>query len=174
MVIKINFEDTYDIISVASDYTEATFYSFNRDGKPILIKILIKPVNNPLLPGVYNLAFGPPNEVRSIDDKVRIKHQDSNRLFSTILLFCLNFLQENPKVTIGLDGSDDTRAHFYHRIFINNKDYLGEYFLALGVDWCVRLLRNGEIERDATGKPFFRLRPEPFDYQRTTKDLYRY
>jgi hypothetical protein len=174
MVVAINFEEVYDLLEVTIDYTEATFYTFDRCGHPILIKILLKLVDNPLLPGVHNLAFGPTNEDGSIDDQVRIKHKDSNKLFSTILLFCLNFLQENPGVKIGLDGSDDTRAHFYHRIFMNNKNYLGDYFVALGVDWCVRLLRNGKIEINAAGEPFFRLRPEPFDYQRTTKDLYRY
>jgi len=95
-------------------------------------------------------------------------------LFSTILLFCLNFLQENPDVKIGLDGSCDTRAQFYHRILINNKDYLGEYFVLLGVDWCVRLLRNGDVETDDKGVPLFKLRSELFNFQRTTKELYRY
>lgn len=174
MKIAIDFENVYDIISITPDFTEATFYSFDRCGHPILIKILLKRVDNPLLPGVHNLAFGPTIEDGSIDDKVRIKHKDSSKLFSTILVFCLNFLQENPGIKIGLDGSDDTRAQFYHRILINNKDYLGEYFVLLGVDWCVRLLRNGKVETDAKDDPLFRLRSELFDFQRTTKELYRY
>jgi hypothetical protein len=174
MVINIDFEDTYEIISTVSDYTEATFYTFDRSSKPVLIKILLIPVDNPLLPGVHNLAFGPPTKDGSIDDKARIKHKDVNRVFSTILLFCLNFLQENPSGIIGLDGSDDTRTHLYHRIFITNKNYLLEYFVALGADWCVRYLRNGKCEIDHNGEPLIRLRPELFDYQRNTKDLYSY
>ena len=169
MIIAIDFEDVHDLLSVSSDYTEAIFHTFDREGNPLLIKILLKLVDNPLLPGVHNLAFGPTNEDGSIDDQARIKHKDSNKLFSTILLFCLNFLQENPNVTIGLDGSDDTRAHIYHRIIINNRDYFKEYFVALGVDWCVRLLRNGKIEIDANGDLLFRLRSEFFDYQRKYK-----
>lgn len=174
MKIAIDFERVYDIISVTPDFTEATFYTIDRCEHQVLIKIQLNLVDNPFLPGVRNLAFGPTNEDGSIDDRARIKHNDSNKLFSTILLYCLKFLQKNPGAKIGLDGSDDTRAHFYHRIIVNNKAYLEEYFVALGVDWCVRLLRNGKIEIDAAGEPFFRLRPEPFDYQRTTKDLYRY
>jgi hypothetical protein len=174
MIIAIDFEDVYQLISLAPDFTGATFHSFDRNGKPVLLMVLLKLVDNSLLPGVHNLAFGPINEDGSIDDQVRIKHNDSGKLFSTILLFCLKFLQKTPGAKIGLDGSCDTRAKFYHRIFINNKNYLGDYFVALGIDWCVRLLRDGKVELDSFGNPLFRLRPELFDYQRTTKDLYRY
>jgi len=86
----------------------------------------------------------------------------------------LTFLQENPTVAIGLDGSNDVRAYLYHRMFCSNKEYLDEYFVALGVDWFVRLLRNNDYERNADGSAFFKPRPEPFDYQRAAKDLYRY
>ena len=174
MIIAIDFDEVYPLISLASDFSEATFHSFDRDGNPILLMVLVNLADNSLLSGVHNLAFGPISEDGSIDDQIRIKHKDSGKLFSTILLFCLKFLQKTPGAKIGLDGSCDTRAKFYHRILINNKGYLGEYFVLLGVDWCVRLLRDGKVQLDSFGNPLFRLRPELFDYQRTTKDLYRY
>lgn len=95
-------------------------------------------------------------------------------MFSTIMLFVLAFLDENPHVTIGLDGSDDIRAYMYHRMFLTNKAYFANYFFTLGVDWFVRLLRNGKIELDSDGAPFFKPKPEPFDYRRSANDLYRY
>jgi hypothetical protein len=40
-------------------------------------------------------------------------------------------------------------------MFILNQDVLNEYFVTVGVDWNVRLLRNGNIEVDNDGIPFF-------------------
>ena len=174
MIVKINFEDTYELAAISPDLMEAAFNSLDKDGNPLLLKIIIEPPHNPLLPNVYNLCFGPPKDDGTIDDTARISHRDLNKLFSTIILFSLTFLQENPNVTIGLDGSNDVRAYLYHRIFCSIKEYLDEYFVALGVDWFVRLLRNGDYERNADGSAFFKPRPEPFDYERPAKDLYRY
>jgi hypothetical protein len=173
-MIKINFEDTYDLIEVAPDFSYATFNSIDAGGDDVLLKVQILPLGDPLLPNVCNLSFGPQNDDGEINDEAKIHHQDTNRMFSTILLFSLAFLQEYPKITIGLDGSNDVRAYLYHRMFLSNREYLGEYFVAIGVDWHVRLLRNGKIEVDVNGKPFFKPRPEPFDFQRDAKDLYRY
>jgi hypothetical protein len=58
-------------------------------------------------------------------------------------------------------------------MFFKNKAYLEEFFVSIGVDWYVRLLRNGDIERDADGEPYFKPKPEPFDYKRV-RDLNRY
>ena len=173
-MVTINFDDTYELIDVVPDLTEATFHSFDRNGQGILLKIRITPLNYPLLPNVYNLSFGPPIADGKVDDEVKIHHQDKNKMFSTVLLFSLVFLQENQTVTIGLDGSNDVRAYLYHRMFLSNRAYFDEYFVALGVDWHVRLLRDGSIEKDVNGAPFFKPKPEPFDYQRNTMDLYRY
>ena len=162
------------MISMAPGLTEATFNSINKKGEPVFLKIKIEPPAYPLLPNVYNLCFGPPLPDGNIDDRAQISHGDLNKLFSTIILFCLMFLDENPDVTIGLDGSNDVRAYLYHRIFTHNKDYLAEYFVALGTDWFVRLLRNDDYERHPDGSAFFKPRSEPFDYQRPVKDLYRY
>jgi hypothetical protein len=153
---------------------EATFNSYDKEGNPVLLKVLIEPHKNPLLPNVYNLCFGPMTKEKVIDDTALIYHEDLNKLFSTIILFCLTFLQENPKVTLGLDGSNDARAYLYHRIFRSNQAYLNEYFMAWGVDWFVRLMRNNDYEKRPDGFAFFKPKPEPFDYQRPARDLYRY
>lgn len=168
-MVTINFESTYDLIEVSPDFSEATFKSIDCIGSIVLIKIQIRPLNNPLLPNVYNLSFGPPLIDGTVDDKIKIHHQDRNKVFSTILLFCLAFLQENPAVTIGLDGSNDVRAYLYHRMFISNRTYLDDFFVALGVDWHVRLLRDNSIETDVDGSPFFK--PRYYMFHLTSKKI---
>ncbi len=138
------------------------------------MKVSIEALDDPMLPNTYNLAFGPVDGEGNIDDMARVFHSNPDKVFSTILLFCLYFLQKNASFQIGLDGSDDTRAYLYHRMFITNKEYLDEYFKAIGVDWYLRLLRNGDFETDSDGQFFFQPKPEDFNYQRPLKDLYRY
>ena len=77
-------------------------------------------------------------------------------------------------MTIGIDGSNDIRAYLYHRMFLTNREYLDEYFVTIGVDWYVKLLRNGSIEIDNNGQVYFKPKPEPFDYHRLAINLYRY
>jgi len=173
MVVKINIECTYEL-ALTADLTEATFNSHDKKGNPVILKVQIKPLYYPLLPNVYNLCFGPLKDDGIIDDNAQIFHKDLNKLFSTIILFCLTFLRVNPNVTIGLDGSNDVRAYLYHRIFCSNEENLCEYFVTLGADWFVRLLRNNDYERDEDGSPFFKPKTELFDYQRPARDLYRY
>jgi len=174
MIVRINFDETCEMSSLMPDLKEATFYSIDKEGNSVLLKMKLTPLDYALLPNVYNLSFGPVTQDDNIDDAVRVAHQDHNKVFSTILLFALTFLQANPGITIGLDGSDDARAYCYHRMFHTNKEYLNEYFVAIGVDWFVRLLRNENIERLENGSPFFKPKPELFDYKRITRDLYRY
>lgn len=173
-MIKIDLDDTYETEEIAEDLSVMTFFSMERNGNKVLLKIQIFPLKDPLLPNVFNLAFGPIQKDGDIDDSVKINHADRNKMFSTILLFGLLYLQANPDATIGIDGSNDARAYLYHRMFQTNKTYLNEYFITIGVDWYVRLLRSGHVEVDTNNIPFFKPRPEPFDYQRHSKDLYRY
>jgi hypothetical protein len=173
-MIKIDFNNTYDPIEVKEDLTSMLFYSELKNEDNILLKVSIKELNYSLLPNVYNLSFGTIDENNRINDKVKLHHKDSDKVFSTIMLFTLMFLQENPYITIGLDGSNDVRAYMYHRMFVTNYDYLKDYFFAIGVDWYVKLLRNGKMEVDEKENYFFKPKPEPFDYERKSRDLYRY
>jgi len=178
-MIRIDFENTFEPVEIAEDLSFMIFYSPDKDGDNVLIKVKIQSLKDPLLPAVYNLAFGPyiPNAANpdeDIDDVAKIKHTDTNKMFSTVLFFGLVFLQANPDFIIGIDGSTETRAYLYHRMFQTNINHLNEYFVTIGVDWYVRLLRNNNIEVDRNGSPFFKPKPEPFDIQRPTTDLYRY
>lgn len=163
--IKIDFEETYDPIEVAEDLSFMTFYTEVTNAPPILLKVEISPLGDPFLPNVFNMSFGPLLQNGSMDDTAKINHQDKDKVFSTILFFSLVFLQSNPRMTIGIDGSNDIRAYLYHRMFLTNREYLDEYFITIGVDWYVKLLRNGAIELDTKGLAYFKPKPEPFDYQ---------
>jgi len=174
-MIKINFENTYDPLrgEINKQLSAMEFYSPQQTGSLELIRVS-KPHWDKLLPYVYNLAMGPLKPNGEIDDAVRLKHTNSNKVFSTAILFALAFLTEYRELTIGLDGSDDIRATLYHSMFVANKEHLNEYFVTINVDWYVKLLRNQDIERKSDGSPFFKPRPEEFDYTRSRHDLYRY
>jgi hypothetical protein len=121
-------------LEVAEDVTFITFYSELADGQNGLIKIEISQLGDPHLPNVCNLAFGTLLSNGEINDTALINHQNKDKVFSTILLFSLVYLQSYPQKTIGVDGSNDVRAYLYHRMFLTNRQYLNEYFIAIGVD----------------------------------------
>ncbi|KAF2514032.1 hypothetical protein EYY60_04605 [Flavobacterium zhairuonense] len=173
-MIKINLENTFEAIYVSSTFDQYIFESQLKNNKIIQLKVKFTNIADSLLPNVYNLAFGPFDATGKIDDSINLKHKDSNKVFSTIILFSITFLKNNPHTSIGIDGSDDLRANLYHRMFRYNYKDLKDFLVIIGVDWYVRLLRNGTIELDNNGAAFFKPKPESFDFQRKTNDLYRY
>jgi len=173
-MIKINLEDTYEPILINDDITEFKFNSELRSGEIIDLYVRFEKINDPFLPDVYNLAFGPIDSNNVIDDSIKMNHVNLNKLFSTIILFSITFLDHYQEVSVGIDGSNDSRAYLYHRMFESNQEELKEILITIGVDWYVRLLRNGNVEVDHDGVPFFKPKPEPFDLTRKASDLYRY
>lgn len=175
-MINIDLNDTYEIISVTPDLTLFSFNTFLTEGTSLELFIEISKHVDPNLPDVYNLGFGPIGTNGEIDDKITVSHQNPDKVFSTIMLCAIAFLQKNEsKFSIGIDGSDDRRAYLYHRMFISNQSNLSDIITTVGVDWYVKLLRNrNDIERDSNNNPLFKPRPEPFDFNRKPIDLYRY
>lgn len=176
-MIKINLDDTFDALTVSEDLKRFTFNSELNDNTNLELHVLISEHPDPLLPNVFNLAFGPLGADNEIDDIISVRHRNINKVFSTILLFAITFLEENndKQYSIGIDGSDERRANLYHRMFRYNNNDLSDTITTIGVDWYVKLLRNGkDIERDSDGIPLFKPRPEPFDINRNPCDLYRY
>lgn len=173
-MITINFEETFEPTSMESDLSKMTFDSPQVDGTIVSIIVRIDPHPDPDLPEVFNLGFGPSDGNGRFLDDVRLQHADISRVFSTVLFHGLTFLQETPKLTLGVDGSDDIRATMYHLIVKSNRIYLSEFFVAIGVDWYVRVFRDWSYELDADGNLLSKPKPEQFDYQRTRHDLYRY
>lgn len=176
-MIKIDLDDTFEALTASEDLKRFTFNSELIDNTHLELHVLISEHPDPLLLDVYNLAFGPPGKDNEIDDDIAVCHKNLNKVFSTILLFAITFLQDNKdnQYSIGIDGSDERRAYLYHRMFRYNKVSLSDSIVTVGVDWYVKLLRNGtDIERDSGGLPLFKPRPEPFDINRKAGDLYRY
>lgn len=176
-MITINLEDTYQPTFVSGTMQKFVFESYLRNGNIAELHVLITKHNDPNLPRVYNLAFGTLDSNGEIDDNTILGHQNNGKVFSTVLLFAITFLQTNntKSYSIGIDGSNETRAYLYHRMFRYNYKNLSDLVVIIGVDWYVKLLRNGtDIERDPSGYPLFKPRPEPFDMLRKPTDLYRY
>jgi hypothetical protein len=173
-MILLDFEDTYDPNLVQHDLSEMTFDAPQVGGENELLLVQIKPHTDPNLPAVYNLGFGPPAENGRFRDDIRLKHANSGKVFSTVLFHGFTFLQENPDLILGIDGSDDVRATMYHLMIKTNRIYLADFFAIIGVDWYVRVFRNWQCEVDAHGALLAKPRPEPFDFQRSRHDLYRY
>lgn len=173
-MITINFEETFEPTSMESDFSMMIFNSPQIDGTIMPIIARIDPHPDFDLPEVFNLGFGPSAGNGRFHDDVRLQHADISRVFSTVLLYGLTFLQQNPGLTLGVDGSDDIRAALYHLIVKSNRVYLKDFFVIVGVDWYVRVFRDWSYELDADGNLLSKPKPERFDYKRTRHDLYRY
>lgn len=177
-MVKVDFDDIYIPDYISADRQYVKFKAevqtiFGVESKELHILIVKHP--DPNLEDVYNLAFGPLNDEGLIDDTARIKHIDVKKLFSTLIFMGMHFLYVNKNAYIGIDGSSETRAYMYHRMFSLNFDDLRDSLNLIGVDWYVRLLRSKEdVERDDNGNPFYKPRPEVFDKKRKSNDLYRY
>jgi hypothetical protein len=109
-----------------------TFHSPQISGTNELMLVKISPHPDPYLPKVYNLGFGPPNGNGGFRDDIRLKHSDSNRVFSTVSFLGLIFLQVNPELILGIDGSDDLRATMYH---LSSLTPLGATLVRTDVDY---------------------------------------
>lgn len=171
-MIVINLNDTFLAETASTDLMDYTFLSPQTKGGEVRLIVKIREINDSLLPNVFNLGFGPSDGIGGIDDKVTLSHVDIGKVFSTIIVFAIAFLQQYPGTTISIDGSDERRAYLYHRMFQSNYKLLKDIVAIMGVDWYVRLLRNGVIKCDSQGVAFFRPIPEPFDFQRKRTDLY--
>jgi hypothetical protein len=176
-MVRIDLSNTYEFTDVSLDRenTKFEFFSPQSDGIARLMRVEIKPYPDPLLPLVCNLAMGPLTKTGEIDDQTRLKHQDRVVVYSTLVFCMLGFLNKYPDLMVGLDGSNDSRAAIYHGIFLANRNYLNDYFVPIGVDWFVKLLRNKrDVERNPEGEPFFKPMPERFNYKKSRHELYRY
>ena len=103
-MIQINLEDTYTPTFVSKDFKKFIFQSQLNDETFIDIHVRISQHPDIFLSDVYNLGFGPLKANQEIDDQIKLKHLNVNKVFSTILLFGITFLQGNRDFSIGIDG----------------------------------------------------------------------
>ena len=148
--VKINFEERYKIDTVSDNLSSSSFQTILKDGSNVQLGVQISDEMHPLMPDVYNLAFGPLNEQGEIDDKAKLAHANHSKVFSTILFAGMTFLTENDNTFLGIDGSNNSRAYLYYRCIQNNFDYLAKYFKIYGVNYYVRILRKEQEEDQAS------------------------
>lgn len=150
--IKIDFDDKYSICPV-NDFNYSAFETELVNGDKVRLGIRISTNRHYLMPDVYNLAFGPLNPNHEIDDKARLNHNNHSKVFSTIVFEALSFLTEHRDRFLGIDGSNTARAYMYYRCIQNNFDLLTSHFLIYGVNYYVRLLRDGTIDESILTVP---------------------
>lgn len=160
--VKIDFDKLYEFDDISPDFNLSSFNTDLEDGREQPLKVRISHHSHPLLPNVYNLAFGPLNRQGKIDDRAELQHRDYSRVFSTILFSAYAYLRENPTHILGVDGSDNTRAYFYYRALQRNFAYLDQYFDFFGIKYFVRITRFGKAQYD-----------NPFDFEDIMTYAYR-
>jgi hypothetical protein len=146
--VKIDFEDVYKSDIVSDDLRTTIFTTELRSGTIQPLKVAISNEVHELLPDTYNLAFGPVKTDGNIDDRAELTHKDYSKVFSTILLSAFTYLEENPDHFIGIDGSDNNRAHLYYKLLQRNYDYITSYFDIFGIKYYVRISRLGKRQYD--------------------------
>lgn len=146
--IRIDIENRYEPLHLDNDFQFTTFESVLVDGTVTKLGIKISMDTHPSMPDVYNLAFGPFNENFEIDDEAKLAHVDHSKVFSTIVFAAFSFLKTNKGKYLGIDGSDTARAYLYYRCIQKNYDYLKSFFNIYGVNYFLRVLRDGSIGKD--------------------------
>jgi hypothetical protein len=148
VVVKLDFDETYNIDPLSDDLRVSTFVSDLEDGRSIPLRVEISSQPHALLSSVFNLAFGPTNAKGEIDDKAEIAHKDYSKVFSSILLAGLIYLTDHPDQYLGIDGSNNARAYLYYRFLQRNFGYLDQYFEMYGLKYFVRISRFGKNQYD--------------------------
>jgi hypothetical protein len=154
VAVKLDFDNPYDIEPMSKDLRISTFRTEMQDGTQIPLKVEISKEPHELLPGVFNLAFGPVKDKGKIDDKAELSHKDYSKVFSSILVTALMYLTKNKDHYLGIDGSNNARAYLYYRFLHRNFDYLDKFFAMYGLKYYVRICRFGKNQYD-----------NPFDFR---------
>lgn len=150
--IKIDLDDRYPVKTLYHSSLLTTFDTVLKNGDIVPIGITISDEPHPLIPNVYNLAFGPLGLNNQIDDKIKLCHQNHSKLFSTIVFSGISFLKNNTGKFLGIDGSNNARAYLYYRCIQNNYEYLSQHLNIYGINYYIRILR--ELKDNDRSIPF--------------------
>ena len=142
--VKIDLKNVYSIVLEDRRQQASAFDTFLTTGKKVRLGIKIAKTTHPLMSNVFNLAFGPLNKDGTIDDKARLSYQEYSKVFSTVLLEAVAYLELHPDRYVGIDGSNNTRAYMYYRCIRNNFTYLSTIFTMWGINYYIRMLRQVE------------------------------
>jgi hypothetical protein len=148
IAVKIDFEEVYTSDIISDDSRINIFTTELQSGTTKSLKVAISNEVHELIPNTYNLSFGPIKADGNINDKVRLTHSNYSKVFSTILFGAYSYLRRNPDHLIGIDGSDNNRAHLYYKFIHRNYDYLNQYFDIYGIKYYVRISRLSKRQYD--------------------------
>ena len=175
--VCIDFGNLYAMEEISEDLRIGSFLAELENGSSVLLKVKINSEPHPMMPSVYNLAFGPPREKGRIDDTARLAYKDYSKVFPTILFHGFNYLIRNEEHSLGLDGSTNSRARLYYTFMQRNYDYLTRYFNFYGLKYYVRITRFGKNQYDNP----FNFSDIQFDYEsiekgseRSSLEMYNY
>jgi len=142
--VKIDLKNVYKIVLEDRQQQVSVFDTILTSGQKVRLGVQIAHTPHPLISNVYNLVFGPIKANGTIDDKAKLSHQDRSKVFSTVLLEAMAYLKEHPNDCVGFDGSNNARAYLYYRCIQNNFGYLNDIFNMTGINYYIRMLREGE------------------------------
>lgn len=173
--VKIDFNDLYETIQTDADQRSSVFDSTLENGEVVRLGVRISSNAHPLMPNVYNLAFGPIDQNGQISDKAKLTHQNYSKVFSTVISEGLSFLDQHPEYYLGIDGSNMARAYMYYRCIQNNFYYLSSFLSIFGVNYYIRILRQEEDGTDLDNDDIITI-PKEIDAKElvTAKKLYNY
>jgi hypothetical protein len=104
------------------------FYSNGVRGSFEMIIIYSPQGNN-----IYNLGFGVWNEsLKEVDDFVEIRNGDTEKILATVAQTTLDFLFENPTISIYASGSSAARTRKYQMGINNFLSYLNTNYNVQG------------------------------------------
>lgn len=109
------------------------FVSLNDQGSNPIFKIITyKPVDKYGI-RYYNLGFGDYNKDTGLpDDRVTSNNGDMRKILETVVSTLKFFFQEHPDKIVHIDGSDQTRRDYYHKL-INDYWYrIQEFYFVQG------------------------------------------
>lgn len=142
--VKIDLKNVYSIVLEDRQQQASAFDTVLTSGQKVRLGVKIAHTPHPLVPNAYNLAFGLLKKDGTIDDKARLSHQDHSKVFSTVVLAAIAFLEQHPDQHVGIDGSNNARAFMYYRCIRNNHAYLSTIFEIWGINYYIRMLRQAK------------------------------
>lgn len=89
--IKIDLENIYSVVIKDTEQRASAFDTILISGQKIRLGVKIAKTTHPLMTNVFNLAFGPLKKDGSIDDKIRLTHQNYSKVFSTVIFEAMSF-----------------------------------------------------------------------------------
>jgi hypothetical protein len=100
--VTLNLDTSYDLDESSPDLKTCFFTTELKEGEKESLKIEISKNPHELMPGVYNLGFGPVTQDGRINDKAELPHRDYSRVFSTIFFFGYRYMLKNPSHMLGI------------------------------------------------------------------------